>query len=92
MGLLGGLSMAFALSIHPTSVNLVHNALVELPLARSFLTRAPHLARSFPACASPRSVLPRPCWPPLPHASPVSPFPHPPKHSTGNKSQWAYAK
>jgi hypothetical protein len=58
-----------------TSVNLVHNAPVELPLARSFPARAPPPPRAAP-----------------PRASPGSPFLHPPKHSTGNESQWDYAK
>jgi hypothetical protein len=50
------------------SVNLLHNAPIELPPVQSFLARAPRPAWSFFARVSP----------PSPRASPSSPFPPPP--------------
>jgi hypothetical protein len=55
---------------------------------------------SFPPLVAPTSPGPSPpmpppparAGPPLPRASPGFPFPHPPKHSTGNGSQWDYAR
>ncbi len=52
-----------------TSVNLVHNAPVELPPAQSFPARAPHLARAPPPpprAGPPRSVLHGLSFPPPP--------------------------
>jgi hypothetical protein len=60
--------------IYITSVNLVHNAPVELPPARSFLARGPP-----PPGPCPPPVLAPPAWSFPARASPGSPFPHPPK-------------
>jgi hypothetical protein len=62
--------------VNHTSVNPVHNAPVELPLARSFLARAPHPARSFLARAP--SPLARAGPPPTPCFTRLS-LPPPPK-------------